>query len=141
MGLTIANWRFQDRAPPAIGEVQQALSNATSLQVDRGNDERSLSIPLIRQLLLGWEYEGNALTLHGFMPAHPYLWENLDGAMTELGGSRGTHPAGWQPRQAHKRLRCRWERLPPRDRWLLRRPPILAWRPFDRWLSEDHPKA
>jgi hypothetical protein len=74
--------------------------------------------------------------VYGFIPTHPYLWENLDAVMTALGGRRDTDVCVWQPDPAHARLRVRWDTLSPRDRFVLARRPVMAWRPFDRLLSQ-----
>lgn len=135
MGLTVGIWRFPDRDPPGIGEVRQALEAATGLPVELSPDGRVLDLPSLRQVLLGWEYEADALTLHGYIPAHPYLWENLDRVMTTLGGICSADPISWRPRAGDAFLRRRWDALSRRDHWLLRRGPLLASRPWDRFLS------
>lgn len=92
---------------------------------------RATDVIVLRQR----EDEADALTLHGYIPAHPYLWENLDRVMTALDGLCGAEPISWQPRAEDAILRRRWNALSRRDRWLLRRASLLASRPWDRFLS------
>lgn len=134
MGLIAVTWRFAERSPPTIDEVEQVLREATGLRIERG-DDRELSVPLLGELVLGWEYDGNALTLLGGIPRHPYLWENLDRVMIALGGLREESLRGGIPEPGDAALRTSWDALSPRDRWLLRLPPLLASRPLDRFLS------
>jgi hypothetical protein len=85
--------------------------------------------------MFDWGAENRAVTVHGFIPEHPYLWENLDAVMTAAGGRRGTLASiGWQPNPAGARLRTRWDSLSPRDRFVLAMPSLLGARPFDRLL-------
>lgn len=134
MGLIAVTWRFTEREPPTIDEVERSLREATGLQIERG-DERELMIPLLGELVLGWEYDAGKLRLLGGIPRHPYLWENLDRVMAALGGVREASLTGGIADPADLALRTRWDALSPRDRWLLRLPPLLAARPFDRFLS------
>jgi hypothetical protein len=134
MGLIAVTWRFADRAPPAIDEAERSLREATGLEIKRSEDHE-LAIPLLGELVLGWEYGPDTLTLLGGIPRHPYLWENLDRVMAALGGIRDERPTGGIANPADATLRTRWDALSPRDRWLLRLPPLLASRPLDRFLS------
>lgn len=116
MRLTVGMWCFPDRDPPGIGEVRQALEAATGLPAEPSADGKVLDLPSLREALRGWEYEANALTLHGSIPAHPYLWESLDRVMTALGGLCGADPISWRPRAEGAVLRRRWDALSRRDR-------------------------
>jgi hypothetical protein len=73
--------------------------------------------------------------VYGYVPAHPYVWENLDAVMTSFGGERDDDAGHkWQPNPAHARLRTKWSALPPRDRFILAMPSIIGARPFDGLL-------
>ncbi len=129
MGLATATWRFATCPPPDLDAVGVALAEATGLEVTRDRDGRSLALPTIRQVVMGWEYTPDRLTLHGFLPPHPYLWAQLDAVLERLGGVRIDGDRG------DPRLRLRWDALSRRDQWLLRLSPIGAFRPLDRFVS------
>jgi hypothetical protein len=141
VGITTVTWRF-DRTPGCFDPTDDAssftasigrpLQDATGLRIDQ-EGECTLCIPTIHEVLFTVLVDTHTVTVHGGIPPHPYLWENLDAIMTSLGGRRDT-ARGWQPAPAHARLRTRWDALSPRDRFLLKMPAPFGWRPFDRFL-------
>ncbi len=142
MGLIVGSWYFgetQGDLPgddsSAIATIARRLQAATGLRVEQRHEDRTLRIPTLGEELFDWVFNDRTVTVHGFMPEHPYLWENLDVVMTAAGGRRDTAGHVWQPNPAHARLRTRWDTLSPRDRFLLAMPSLLGARPFDRLLS------
>jgi len=143
VGVIVGTWHFGE-APgdlpgdesSAIATIARRLEAATGLRVENQQEYRALRIPPLRDELFGWAFIDHTVTVHSFIPAHPYLWENLDAVMTAAGGRRDTEAHLWQPNPAHARLRTRWDTLSPHDRFLLRMPSLLGGRPFDRLLSE-----
>jgi hypothetical protein len=153
VGLIVGGWHFgetQGAGPgdelatiAAIGRrLQAAMGLRVELQVVIGwrveerREDHTLRIPTLREELFDWMFNDRTVTVHGFIPGHPYLWENLDAVMTAAGGSIDTAACVWQPNPAHARLRTRWDTLSPRDRFLLAMPSLLGARPFDRLLSQ-----
>jgi hypothetical protein len=164
VGVVVGIWYFGE-APrdlpgdelSAIATIGRRLEAATGLRVDQ-----DLCIPAIREALFGWAFydrgvpvkewrmtveeweesmgfdwgaDDHAVEVLSFIPAHPYLWENLDAVMTAAGGRNSpAHGFAWRPNPAHARLRTRWENLSRRDRFLLAMPTSLVGRPFDRLL-------
>jgi hypothetical protein len=164
MGVIVGTWHFDkargdlpDGALSAIAAMGRRLQTATGLRVELQPGGRTLRIPTLREELFSWGFYDrgvsvedltaqeleelfdwaagdHAATVHSFIPAHPYLWENLDAVMTAAGGRRANLAVGWQPNPAHARLRTRWDNLSPRDRFLLAMPSLWAARPLDRLL-------
>lgn len=135
MGLTVGAWQFPGLEPPKLQAMAAALQGCTGLAVECGPEEGEMRLPSLREILFGWEVRGHLLRVCGFTPAHPYLWENLDGAMQEAGGLLGADPIIWRPDPRDAVLRRPWRALPRADRWLLRRASIAGGRPLDRFLS------
>jgi hypothetical protein len=135
MGVTIGEWSFVTAAP-AIGTIAEALARATGLEVrqEGERDDVALLLPTLGERLFDWRCEGTSVTVHGFIPAHPYLWEALDTVMTSLGGRIGDEAHLWQPDPAHAGLRRPWGELTAAQRAILRVPTVGAWRPLDRLL-------
>ena len=151
MGVISGTWHFDETQGglpgdqlSAVATIGRRLEAATGLRVELirwGVEERledhTLRIPALREELLHWVFNDRTITVHGFIPEHPYLWENLDAVMMAAGGRRDTTVLGWRPNPAHARLRVRWDTLPSHDRFLLRMPSLLGMRPFDRLLSQS----
>ena len=139
MGIIIGTWFI----PPsyrkkddlnAISVVAMRLRTATGLGIYQAPNG-SLVLSRIRESLFDWQIEQDSITVHGFAPAHPYLWENLDGVMTLLGNTRDTTVYKWRPNPAYERLRTRWTALPKHDRLILSLPSILGRRTLDSFLK------
>jgi hypothetical protein len=135
VGIIVGTWHF--------GETQSDLPGAaTGLRVEQREDG-TLRIPKLGRLtflvageeLFDWAFNDHTVSVHAGIPAHPYLWENLDAVMRAAGRRRDTDVCVWQPNPAHARLRTRWDTLSPRDRFLLAMPSLWGGRPFDRLLS------
>jgi hypothetical protein len=144
VGLIVGIWQFdktQSDLPAdeisAIAAIGGRLQAATGLRVEHdGDQDRWLSIPTLgSEALFGWEFIDHTVRVFSFIPAHPYLWENLDAVMTTSGGRLNTSDIGWRPDPAYARLRTRWSSLPARDRFLLAMPSFLGFRPLDRLVS------
>jgi hypothetical protein len=132
MGVIVATWSFADCAPD-LAKVWRGLTTVTGLTIEQDSAD-SLRIPELRESLFDWVFTGPNVTVHGFVPAHPYVWENLDAVMTAAGGKLVHADHLWRPNAAHARLRKPWRELSGRDRALLRLPSLAGWRPFDRYL-------
>jgi hypothetical protein len=137
MGLIYGEWIFAAGTVPAPAAVASALAEATGLEVrllpsDAAPDEAiSVELPQLGEKLVKWRREGDRLAVHGFVPAHPYLWENLDTVMVGLGGACGPAEHGWRPQPDHAGLRRPWAGLTPAQRVLMQLPTLGAWRPLD----------
>ena len=144
MGIVVGSWHF-DAAQPglpgdelsAIAALGSRLQAATGLRVELRDAGRTLRIPTLREELFDFDLKGGTVTLHGFAPVHPYLWENLDGVMTAAGGRRDTADHVWKSDPDRVGLRVRWDTLSSRDRFVLAMPSLLGARPFDPWLSRN----
>jgi hypothetical protein len=150
MGIIVGIWHFGETQSDLPGDESSAvaaiavrLQAATGLGVEQREDG-TLCIPKLRRLtflapgeeLFDWVFNDHTVAVHTDIPAHPYLWENLDAVMTAAGGRRDTDVCVWQPNQSHARLRTRWDTLSPRDRFLLAMPSLFGKRPFDRLLLQ-----
>jgi hypothetical protein len=151
VGVIVGTWYFSETQgdlpgdkSSAIATIGHRLQAVTGLQVERPCGTNTLHIPTLGRLtfltageeLFDWVFNDRAVTAHSFIPAHPYLWENLDAVMTAAGGRRNTDACVWQSNPAHARLRTRRDTLSPRDRFLLAMPSLLGARAFDRLLSQ-----
>lgn len=136
MGLTVGEWVFDTAPPPDPATIAAALARGTGLEIRRQGegDEVVLLVPALGERLFDWRAEGPRISVHGFIPAHPYLWESLDAAMASLGGRIGAAAHLWRPDPAHASLRRPWAELTSAQRALLRVPTVGAWRPLDRLL-------
>lgn len=135
MGLVVGSWfmRQPESIRPAV--VAERLRAATGLHVEVRPTDDTLRIPALREELFDWTLADGVVTVHGFMPAHPYLWENLDTVMGEVGGQRSTAGHVWRPNPAHARLRAHWSALSTKDRFILSTRSIFGVRPLDRLLA------
>jgi hypothetical protein len=147
MGIIVGTWHFGetqgdlpgDRSS-AVAAIAVRLQAATGLRVEQREDG-TLRIPTGRltfltpgEELFDWAFNDHTVTVHSGIPAHPYLWENLDAVMMAAGGRRDSDVCVWQPNPTHARLRTCWDTLSPRDRFLLAIPSLWGVRPFDRLL-------
>jgi len=151
VGVIVGTWHFGGtRDLPgddlsAVAAIARRLEASTGLRVElqtvigwrveQRHEDQTLRIPTLRQDLFDWVFGDRTIAVHGFIPEHPYLWENVDAVITAAGGCCDTAAHGWQPNPAHARLRTHWDTLSPRDRFLLAMPSLLGTRPFDRLLS------
>ncbi|HKU42823.1 MAG TPA: hypothetical protein VJR89_31910 [Polyangiales bacterium] len=120
MGVVCGKWSFaRGSAPPATPAIAAALARATGLQVSsRGASETAderIHVAELAESLFDIEREANSLQLSSFIPAHPYLWENLDRVLTDLGGRVEVSERFWQPHERLQHLRRSWQRLSPRQ--------------------------
>jgi len=114
--------------------VAERLREATGLYAEARADG-VVCIPALREKLFDWVIEDGAVSVDGYAPAHPYLWENLDAVMTEAGCTRTEDPWRWQPDPTRTGLRKQWKALPPRNRLILSQPLIRFHRLVDAWLK------
>jgi hypothetical protein len=152
VGVEIGIWHFgetQGDLPrdvlSAIAAMARRLEAATGLPVEQRNEGRTLRVPALREEWMNdpalrdepfdCACTDRTITVLGFVPAHPYLWENLDAAMTAAGGRRNAVSFGGRPNPAHARLRRHWDTLSSRDRFLLAMPSLLGARLLNRPLS------
>jgi len=135
MGLTVGRWCVPCHRRLDLATVEQGLREVTGLRVDRVHGGNTLRLPMIREELFDWVFHACEVTVYGFTPAHPFLWENLDAVMTTAGGECSAAPHVWKPDPAHARLRSKWASLSRRDRFVLTLPSIIGARPFDRLLD------
>jgi hypothetical protein len=145
MGIITGTWLFPSYFHPkgeqiTSGTIAQRLHEATGLRIELQADG-GLRFPLLREKLFDWEFGERSITVYGYVPAHPYLWENLDAVMILLGGARDHAIYKWKPNPSHTRLRTRWNTLRPRDRFILMTPSIVGTRPFDGMLYDHRDEA
>jgi hypothetical protein len=91
MGLVVGRWQFENRdGVPSTEALATALAAATKLQVTHQLEDTQherIDIPLLGESLFDIERAEGEMTLYSYVPAHPYLWENLDRVLVELGGA------------------------------------------------------
>lgn len=139
MGLVVGKWRFEssDRIP-STEALATALANATRLQVthqvDDGEQHTRIDIPILGEALFDIERAGAEVTFYSHIPAHPYLWENLDRVLVALGGQRLSDETCWHPDERFRHVRKPWDELGAAQKWLLRFPTIGASRLLDRFV-------
>jgi hypothetical protein len=80
------------------------------------------------------EYRDTDITIYGYMPAHPYLWENLDCVLSNVGGKCVRGEIYWQPQVQFHHLRKPWPTLTPLQKFFLKMPPLGVSRIFDRFV-------
>jgi hypothetical protein len=138
VALVVGDWRFPaGSAPPPLPQLATALADGMGLEVlvEGGGRDAGLHVPRLGERLFDWHAEPGRLRVHGFAPAHPFLWEHLDAVL----GEAGAHPAEgatvWRPDPRHRPLRRAWSSLTRREQWILRLPSVLASRPQDRFLQ------
>jgi hypothetical protein len=138
MALVVGEWGFPaETSPPALADIAAALGRSMGLAalVEGTGRDATLRVPALGEQLFDWRAEPGRLRLHGFAPAHPYLWEHLDAALTAAGGRASGGPTAWRPDPRRGALRRPWSALSRRDQWILRAPAILLARPLDRFLG------
>lgn len=135
MGLIVGSWFVRQPEPIWPAAVAERLRAVTGLEVEAQPAEGTLRFPALREELFDWTLADGAVTVHGFMPAHPYLWENLDAIMSEANCQRSTASHVWRPNPAHARLRVPWSSLSSKDRFILSTRSIFGARPLDHLLA------
>ena len=141
MGVVRGRWAFGGHlAPPSSVTIARELARATGLAVVNRDaaeerDER-IEVGTIDESLFDLERDNAAasLALSSFIPAHPFLWENLDRVLSDLGGRVEAGAGLWYPSPEFERLRRPWSALTRRQRLLLRIPTIGASRWWDRFV-------
>lgn len=138
MGLVVGKWHFEPGLPmpkvEAIADTLALVMGIDVLCIDSEEETRYIDIPVIGESLFDVEYGENDITLYTHMPAHPYLWENLDCAMSELGGKLVAGETYWQPQQRFNHLRRSWSQLSILQKLLLKMPAFGASRMLDRFV-------
>ena len=131
--LVVGSWTFVAGAP-GLPEVVDALRTQTGFAIVLSctGDLARVDAPLLRESPFDWTLEPGSIGVFSFAPAHPYLWENLDAAMSTLGGRVVAEAPYWRPNPRNHWLRRRWRELSAAQRWLLRLPKIALSRPLDR---------
>jgi hypothetical protein len=134
VGLIRGEWLFTTSTPPGLKEIAEAFAARTGLEVrcDDDTDPGWLDIPLLNESLFDLEYHPpDRVVLHSFIPAHPYLWTQLDKVMIGLGATASSDPCAWTPDALSDSLDRPWATLTRKQRFALRRRAIGGWRPFD----------
>ncbi len=141
MGVIYGEWVFPNGDAPSPDAVVDALGEQTGLVIERRReDDGSLAradLPMIKESLFGWDRQSDRISVHSFIPAHPYLWAQLNTVMTDLGGRISDAPHAWRPESPGDSLNRRWSELSKRQRFILRLPTIGAWRPLDFLAERD----
>jgi hypothetical protein len=99
VAIIVGTWHFGgtqsdlpgDESPTAAAAAVR-LHAATGLRVEQREDG-TLRIPKLGRLtflaageeLFDWAFNDHTATVHSGIPAHPYLWENLDAVMRTAG--------------------------------------------------------
>jgi len=141
VGVVRGRWIFAGRSePPSSATIATELAKATGLVVvnhdaRQERDER-IDVATINESLFDMERDTAVatLTISSFIPVHPYLWENLDRVLSELGGCVESGATLWRPSPRFKNLRRPWDALTSRQRFLLRVPTIGGSRWSDRFV-------
>jgi hypothetical protein len=89
---------------------------------------------MLGESLFDIEWVGGEVTFYSAVPAHPYLWENLDRVLVALGGRQMSDETYWRPDARFRRLRKPWDELSGLQKWLLRFPTIGVSRLLDRFV-------
>lgn len=138
MGLVVGKWHFEPGLPmpkvEAIADTLAILMGIDVLCIDSEEETRYIDIPVIGESLCDVEYSESDIAIYTHMPAHPYLWENLDCAMSELGGKLVAGETYWQPQKRFHHLRRSWPQLSILQKLLLKVPALGASRVFDRFV-------
>ena len=141
MGVIYGEWRFPVDEAPSLDTLIETLRRRSGLRVNCTYDDDGTllqaDLPLIRESLILLYREPSQITLHSFIPAHPYLWAQVHAAMTELGGQIDEKAQAWRPRTDNPVLERHWSELTWQQRFLLRIPTVGAWRPFDSLLDRE----
>ncbi len=139
VGVTVGEWVFSGHDAPDLAAIGDALRRNTGLVVEE--DHRwappALTVPALRETLFDWEIAPDRITVHSFIPAHPFLWEHLDMALAAFGGMPSGDAIAFRPDPSRAWLRRRWDALSRRNRRILGLPSVLAARPFDRFLMPE----
>ena len=141
MGVIHGEWVFPNGEVPSPDAVADALADRTGLVIERMRDDDGslarVDLPMIKESLFGWDRRSDRLSLHSFIPAHPYLWSQLNSVMTALGGRISDAPHAWRPESRGDGFNRRWSELSKRQQFILRLPTIGAWRPLDFMAERD----
>lgn len=135
MGVIVGEWVFPDRSAPGLDEIADALRARTGLTVDCTHNSDGqldyLDMPLIKESLFEWQRQEDRIQVHSFVPAHPYLWLQLDAVMHGFGGRISDSTIAWRPETPTPALDRPWSELTRRQRFILRLPSVFAARPLD----------
>jgi len=139
MGLVVGRWQFENREQvPSTEALATALAAATRLhvtfQLEHDARHDRIEIPLLGESLFDIESAEGEMTFYSHIPAHPYLWENLDRVLVALGGQRRSDATCWRPDDRFRQVRRPWDELSAPQRWLLRFPTVGASRLLDRFV-------
>ena len=139
MALVIGEWDFPAGAAPSLPVIANVLRRNTGLEVAEKGPARDtvLTVTKLGESLFDWRIDPDRITVHGFAPAHPFLWQHLHAALGGFGGVPSGRPEIWRPDPAQRLLRQPWKALPRRERLILRLPSIAAARPLDRLLRRS----
>ena len=137
MGLVVGDWVFPTGEAPDLPTIVAGLQASTGLVVVAEGTGAStmVSIPKVGERLFDWRIEHDRVAVHGFGPAHPYVWENLDAVLRAMGGHVSDTLTAWRPNPSLAELRRPWLSLTRRQRTLLKIPTMGALRPLDRFLA------
>jgi hypothetical protein len=122
---------------PEVKVIADTLATAMDIEVlciDSEEGSPFIDIPVIGESLCDVEYSESDITIYTHMPAHPYLWENLDRTMSELGGNLVAGETYWRPRQRFHHLRMPWPQLTILQKFILKMPALGASRVLDRFV-------
>ena len=108
MGLVVGSWTFAAGAPglPVVVDALRTQTGFTIVLSSTGEVAR-VDVPLLRESLFDWALAPGSIGVCSFAPAHPYLWENLDAAMSMLGGRVAAEAPYWRPNPRNRGLRRR----------------------------------
>lgn len=139
MGVIHGEWAFATDSAPLPDDIVKALGSRSGLAINcTYGDDGSLGrveIPQIRESLFEWNRQSDCISVRSFIPAHPYLWTQLNAVMTEAGGAITDTPYAWHPEPGNDMLDRHWSALSKRQRFILGLPTFGAWRPLD-FLAE-----
>lgn len=137
MGVIRGEWLFAKSTPPSIDAIVTRLQKQTGLLIECNRHTLSVAIPLLKESLFDWEYHPDRLVVHGFIPAHPYLWTQLNNVIINLGATASSDPIAWKPLPDSALLSRPWSSLSPTQRFIFRLPALGPWRPFDFLTRQD----
>ncbi len=132
----VGEWVFPSVITPDLSAIADGLRRSMLIDVivEGEHEDAVLFVPKLGERLFDWRITSEQISVQSFVPAHPYLWEQLDAILVEAGGRPGGNAIAWRPEPARASLRRPWKLLTLRERLILRTPAFAAARPFDRLL-------